>query len=51
MSGRECDRRDVLRRVQRKELTVVAAAEGLGLSLRQARRLWKRFGAQGARGG
>jgi hypothetical protein len=34
-------------RVKRKELTVVAAAELMGLSVRQARRLWKRFRAQG----
>ncbi len=38
---------DALGRVKRAELTVVAAAELMGLSLRQARRVWKRFAAAG----
>jgi hypothetical protein len=37
-------------RVKRGELTVVAAAELMGLSLRQARRLWKRFKLEGDAG-
>jgi len=36
---------DAMRRVGRGELTVVAAAEVIGLSLRQTRRVWKRFKA------
>lgn len=47
MSAKERIRLDALSRVKRKELTVVAAAELMGLSLRQARRIWKRFKAAG----
>lgn len=43
MSGKERIRLEALGRVKRKELTVVAAAELMDLSLRQARRVWKRF--------
>jgi hypothetical protein len=50
MSGKERIRLDALSRVQRGELTVVAAAELMGLSLRQGRRAWKRFAASGAAG-
>src|SRR5690348_12895447 len=50
MSGKERDRMDVMGRVKRKELTVAAAARLLGLSLRQGRRVWKRFGDDGAAG-
>jgi hypothetical protein len=47
MSAKERIRLDALARVKRKELSVLAAAELMGLSLRQARRLWKRFKAAG----
>jgi transposase len=47
MSSKERIGLDAMGRVKRKELTVVAAAELMGLSLRQARRLWKRFRAEG----
>jgi hypothetical protein len=47
MSAKERIRLEALARVKRKELTVVAAAELMGLSLRQARRIWKRFNADG----
>ncbi|HEY2588781.1 MAG TPA: helix-turn-helix domain-containing protein [Tepidisphaeraceae bacterium] len=50
MSVRERIRLDALGRVKRKELTVVAAAELMGLSVRQARRVWKRFEAAGDAG-
>ena len=50
MSMDERDRLEVLGRVKRGELTVVAASGLLGLSLRQARRVWKRFRAEGAKG-
>jgi hypothetical protein len=50
MSGKERVRLDALGRVKRGELTVVAAAELMGLSLRQARRAWKRFESAGAAG-
>lgn len=47
MSGKERLRLEALSRVKRGELTVVEAAELMGLSLRQARRVWKRFKLQG----
>ena len=50
MSATERDRLDVFGRVKRGELTVVAAAGLLGLSVRQGRRVWKRFAASGAAG-
>jgi transposase len=50
MSAKERDRLVVLERVRRRELTVVAAALELGLSVRQTRRLWKRFSSGGAGG-
>jgi transposase len=50
MSEKERVRLDALGRVKRKELTVLAAAELMGLSLRQARRIWKRFKAAGDQG-
>ena len=50
MSVRERDRLEVLGRVKRGELTMVAASRLLGLSLRQGRRVWRRYKAEGARG-
>jgi transposase len=50
MSVKERIGLDAMGRIKRKELTVVAAAELMGLSLRQARRLWKRFRGEGDRG-
>jgi len=47
MSAKERIRLDALHRVKRGELSVVAAAELTELSLRQARRVWKRFREQG----
>src|SRR4051794_17042905 len=47
MSGKERIVLDAMGRLKRRELTVVAASELMGLSLRQARRLWKRFRAEG----
>jgi transposase len=47
MSVHERIRLDAMGRVKRGELTVVAAAILMGLSLRQARRVYKRFKAQG----
>lgn len=47
MSVKERIRLEALARVSRKELTVLEAAELMGLSLRQARRIYKRFKAQG----
>jgi len=50
MSAQDRVRLDAMHRVQRGEQTVVAAAELMGLSTRQARRLWKRYRKQGAAG-
>ena len=50
MSAKDRFRLDALGRVKRGELTVAAAAELMGLSLRQGRRAWKRFEAAGAAG-
>jgi hypothetical protein len=50
MSSKERVALDALGRVKRRELTVVAAAELMGLSVRQTRRIWKRFQDQADRG-
>jgi transposase len=50
MSVKERVRLEALCRVKRGEATVVEAAELMGLSLRQARRVWKRFRAEGDAG-
>src|SRR4051795_11406784 len=50
MSAKERIRLEALARVKRQELSVTEAAELMDLSLRQARRMWKRFAAQGDRG-
>ena len=50
MSVKERVRLDALHRVERGELTVVATTALMGVSLRQARRLWKRYRVQGAAG-
>ena len=50
MSRRELRRVEVLARVKSKELKVVDAASLVGVSYRQAKRLWKRYREQGAKG-
>lgn len=50
MSVKERVRLDALARVKRGEATVVEAAGLMGLSLRQARRVWKRFEVEGDAG-
>ena len=47
MSEKERIAMEALSRVKRGELTVVSAAELMGVSVRQARRRWKRFKACG----
>jgi len=47
MSVAERIRLDAMARVKRGDLSVVEAAELMSLSLRQARRAWKRFKSQG----
>lgn len=48
MSAGERDRLDVLGRVKRGELTLVKTSELLGLSYRQAKRVYGRYREQGA---
>lgn len=50
MSKRELGRVEILARVGSKELRLVDAAELLRVSYRQAKRLWKRYGVEGAEG-
>jgi hypothetical protein len=47
MSSKERVRLEALSQVKRRELTVLEAAEWMAVSLRQARRLWKRFKDRG----
>lgn len=50
LSRKELQRGGVLARVRAKELRVTDAAELMGVSYRQAKRLWKRYQAGGAAG-
>src|ERR1039458_4648942 len=50
MSRKELRRVGVLARVKSKELKVVDAASLVGVSYRQAKRLWKRYREEGAKG-
>lgn len=50
MSQRELRRVEALARVKSKELKVVDAASLVGVSYRQAKRLWKRYREEGAKG-
>src|ERR1035437_9806440 len=50
MSLRELRRVEVLARVKSGELKVVDAASLVGVSYRQAKRLWKRYQEEGAKG-
>lgn len=50
MSAKERDRLDVMSRVKRKELKVSEAADLLDLSVRQIRRVWKRYRGKGDKG-
>ncbi len=50
MSLKERIRLEALGRVKRKEITIVRAAELAGTSLRQMRRLWKRYARDGDAG-
>src|SRR5208283_4355833 len=50
MSKGELDRVEVLARVKSGSLRVVDAAALLRMSYRQAKRLWKRYGKEGAAG-
>src|SRR5712691_8308834 len=50
MSERELKRAAVLAQVKSGTWSLVEAAERMDLSYRQAKRLWKRYRSQGARG-
>ena len=50
MSQKELRRVEVLARVKSRELKVVDAASLVGVSYRQAKRLWKRYREEGAKG-
>lgn len=50
LSAREVERAGVLRRVKEGKLKLVSAAQLLGISPRQAKRLWKRYQEQGIQG-
>ena len=50
MSERELKRAAVLSRVSKAGWSLVQAAERMGVSYRQAKRLWKRYRVDGARG-
>jgi hypothetical protein len=50
MSRKERDRMTIMVGVKREELTQVQAAELLGLSYRQTKRVWRRYQAQGDAG-
>jgi transposase len=50
MSEKELRRVEVLARVKSKELKVADAASLVGVSYRQAKRLWKRYREEGAKG-
>src|SRR5215467_412527 len=50
LSAREVERAGVLRRVKEGKLKLVNAAQLLGISPRQAKRLWKRYREQGIQG-
>jgi transposase len=50
MSGKELKRLGVLGRVEKEALNLVNAAEILGLSYRQMKRVWRRYQEEGAEG-
>jgi transposase len=50
MSSKELKRLGVLARVEKEALSLINAAEILGLSYRQAKRIWRRYQEEGAEG-
>ena len=50
MSSKERERLVELQRLAQSETTLAAAARRLGLSYRQAKRIWSRYQAEGDRG-
>lgn len=47
MSTKEIDRLEVLQRLGERRITQLLAAEQLGISVRQVKRLWKRYRERG----
>jgi transposase len=50
MSSKELKRLGVLAHVEKEALNLIHAAEILGLSYRQAKRIWRRYREEGAEG-
>src|SRR5512139_656021 len=50
MSSKEISRLEVMQRLKDKRLRQKEAAQLLGLSVRQVKRLWKKYGKQAAKG-
>jgi hypothetical protein len=50
MTLKEVDRLDIIRRCERKEISLAKASEEMRLSYRQTRRLWKRYQKKGIEG-
>src|SRR5580704_6704264 len=50
MSTRELERVEVLARIRSKQLRIMDASQLMGVSYRQAKRLWKRYREEGAAG-
>lgn len=50
MSLKEAERLGVMKRFAKKDLTLGQASQHLGLSLKQTRRVWKRYLEEGAKG-
>ena len=51
MSKREITRLEVMQRLKEKRLKQAEAAEMLGISVRQVKRLWRAYRQEGAQGG
>src|ERR1035438_8807615 len=50
MNGKERDRLTIMAGVTKQELTLVQAAELMGVGYRQSKRIWKRYQADGDAG-
>jgi len=50
MSEKEITRLEIMVRLEKRQITQVMAAEQMGISIRQVKRLWKAYTSQGAAG-
>ena len=50
MTLKEANRLEIMRRKERKEISLLKASEELGLCYRQTQRLWERYINKGAEG-